>query len=91
MDSLKKGDSREDISLRRQAREIECLSRISEALSSSLDLRSTLKEIFQILSEDMGMSRGTLTLLNPRTGELAIETASLTKNSKEDATAWGRV
>jgi Nif-specific regulatory protein len=60
---------------RREALELECLSLISEALSSSLDLRSTLQEIFQILSDRMGMSRGTVTLLNPRSGELAIEVA----------------
>jgi Nif-specific regulatory protein len=58
-----------------QARELECLSMISDALSSSLDLRATLEEIFQVLADRMGMSRGTLTLLNPRTGELAIEIA----------------
>jgi Nif-specific regulatory protein len=66
---------REPDRLRRQARELECLSRIAEALSSSLDLQVTLQEILEILSRDMGMSRGTLTLLNPRTGELAIEIA----------------
>lgn len=60
---------------RRQALELECLGLIGDALSSSLDLRTTLKEIFQILAERMGMGRGTLTLLNPRTGELAIEIA----------------
>lgn len=59
----------------RQALELECLGLIGEALSSSLDLRTTLQEIFQIMAERMGMSRGTLTLLNPRTGELAIEIA----------------
>ena len=60
---------------RRQAQELECLSLIGEALSSSLELRATLQEIFQILADRMGMSRGTLTLLNPRTGQLAIEIA----------------
>jgi len=60
---------------KRQALELECLSLISEALSSSSDVRGALKEIFEILAEKMGMSRGTLTLLNPRTGELAIEIA----------------
>lgn len=59
----------------RQAAELECLGLISEALSSSLDLRHTLQEIFQILADRMGMTRGTLTLLNPRTEELAIEIA----------------
>lgn len=58
-----------------QAKELESLSMISDALSSSLDLRATLQEIFQVLADRMGMSRGTLTLLNPRTGELAIEIA----------------
>ena len=51
--------------------ELKCLSRISETLSSSLDLTYTLQEIFQILADFMGMTRGTLTLLNARSGELA--------------------
>ena len=59
----------------RRTLELKCLSRISETLSSSLDLTYTLQEIFQILADFMGMTRGTLTLLNARSGELAIEIA----------------
>jgi Nif-specific regulatory protein len=59
----------------RQALELECLSEISEALSAPLDLKGTFKAIFQIMADRLGMGRGTLTLLNPRTGELAIEIA----------------
>lgn len=59
----------------RESLELECLRQIGEALSSSLDLKGTLQEIFQILSDRLGMTRGTLTLLNPRSGELAIEIA----------------
>ncbi len=59
----------------RETLEMECLGLISEALSSALDLKGTLKAIFEVLADKMGMRRGTLTLLNPRTGELAIEIA----------------
>jgi Nif-specific regulatory protein len=59
----------------RQSLELECLSEISEALSYALDLKNTFQHIFQIMADRLGMGRGTLTLLNPRTGELAIEIA----------------
>ncbi len=51
------------------------LYEISKTLGSSLDLRVTLHRIFEILSEKLGMRRGTLTLLDPETRELAIEVA----------------
>ena len=73
--ATREGVEKTQVLSRPQALELECLSRISEALSSSLDLRGTLQEIFQILADRMGMSRGTFTLLNPRSGELAIEIA----------------
>ncbi len=60
---------------RSETLEMECLGLISEALSSQLDLKGTLRAIFEVLADKMGMRRGTLTLLNPRTGELAIEIA----------------
>jgi Nif-specific regulatory protein len=67
----------------RKEKEIACLIRISEALSSSPDLRTALEDIFRVLAEEMGMQRGSLTLLNPRTGELAIEIAhGLTEEQK---------
>jgi Nif-specific regulatory protein len=55
--------------------ELTALYEISKALAWSLDLKSTASKILEILSSILGMRRGTLTLLNPETGELVIETA----------------
>ncbi|MGH7274410.1 MAG: sigma 54-interacting transcriptional regulator, partial [Nitrospiria bacterium] len=55
--------------------ELTALYEISKALVSSLDLKVTSHKIMEILATVLGMQRGTLTLLNPETGELAIEVA----------------
>lgn len=55
--------------------ELTALYEISKALASSLDLRGACRKILEILATVLGMERGTLTLLNPETGELAIEEA----------------
>jgi Nif-specific regulatory protein len=55
--------------------ELTALYEISKALTSSLDLKVTSHKIMEILTTVLGMQRGTLTLLNPETGELAIEVA----------------
>lgn len=55
--------------------ELTALYEISKALTSSLDLQVTSHKIMEILADVLGMQRGTLTLLNPDTGELAIEMA----------------
>lgn len=56
-------------------REIHALYEISLALSLSLDINKSIADVFNILDKKMGMSRGTLTILNPLTGEIAIEIA----------------
>ncbi|MCI0526927.1 MAG: hypothetical protein L0Y56_05665, partial [Nitrospira sp.] len=53
--------------------ELTALYEISKALASSLDLKVISHKIMEILATVLGMQRGTLTLLNPETGELAIE------------------
>ncbi len=55
--------------------ELTALYEISKALASSLDLKVISHKIMEILATVLGMQRGTLTLLNPETGELAIEMA----------------
>ncbi len=55
--------------------ELTALYEISKALASSLDLKVTSHKILQILADILSMQRGTLTLLHPETGELAIEAA----------------
>jgi len=59
--------------LKRDIRELTALYEISRAISSSLNLNDVLTQIMQILHDKMGMERGTLTLLDPKTKELSIE------------------
>ncbi|HNV86113.1 MAG TPA: nif-specific transcriptional activator NifA [Candidatus Omnitrophota bacterium] len=61
--------------LKRELQELSTLYEISQALTSSLDLESVLKEIFGILHRHMGMERGTITLLDEKTLELSIRVA----------------
>jgi len=55
--------------------ELSTLYEIAKRLGSSVDPKVTLSSILEILSESMGMSRGTLTLLDPETKQLYIEFA----------------
>ncbi len=55
--------------------ELSTLYEISRRLGSSVDPKVTLSSILEILSTSMGMSRGTLSLLDPETKQLYIEFA----------------
>jgi len=55
--------------------ELTALYEISRALAASLDLKETSRKILEILASILDMRRGTLTLLDPETGDLVIETA----------------
>ena len=55
--------------------ELTALYEISKALASSLDIKETSDKILEILAKELSMRRGTLTLLDPDTRELAIHTA----------------
>jgi len=59
-----------------RAKELSALSEISIAISSSLNLETVMKSILNILHGQLGMERGTITLLDPETNELSIEVAS---------------
>jgi len=61
--------------IERKLRELALLFDISQALDQSMDIREVLGPTLQALADHMGMSRGTLTLLNRKTGEIAIEVA----------------
>ncbi len=61
--------------LKRELTELTTLYEIAKALNSSLDLKQTLKSIFDILHKRMGMERGTITLLNEKASELNIRVA----------------
>ncbi|MBN3033937.1 MAG: sigma 54-interacting transcriptional regulator [Candidatus Saganbacteria bacterium] len=63
---------------------VKVLVDISEALSSSLDLKESFASILKVLSDTLEMKRGTITLVDPLTGELRIEVAhGLTRQEKE--------
>ncbi|NCO60927.1 MAG: sigma-54-dependent Fis family transcriptional regulator [Deltaproteobacteria bacterium CG23_combo_of_CG06-09_8_20_14_all_51_20] len=55
--------------------EIECLYAITKAIHASLDLRQSLYKVLDLLSERLGMNRGSITLLNKDTGQIHIEVA----------------
>jgi Nif-specific regulatory protein len=59
----------------RKIAELTALYEISRTLASSMDLQETSRKILEILVSVLDMRRGTLTLLDPETGELVIETA----------------
>ncbi len=49
------------------------LSAVSSTLASSFDIKITISRIFEILSTEVGLLRGTLTLKDPTTNEIYIE------------------
>lgn len=55
--------------------EIACLYEISKSIHASLDLRKSLYKVLDLLSEHLGMKRGSITLLNPETKQIHIEVA----------------
>ncbi len=60
---------------KREVKELSLLFAVSQMLDRGLDLREVASPILGALAEHMGMSRGTLTLLNRQTGEISIEAA----------------
>ena len=61
--------------IRREVRELALLFEISQALDRSIDLRDVVGPVLEALAVHMGMSRGTLSLVNRDTGEIYIEAA----------------
>ena len=59
----------------RKIDELTTLYEISKAMNSSTDLEYVMSQVMEILHKRMGMERGTLTLLDRTTNELAIEVA----------------
>jgi len=54
---------------------LSCLYRIAKNLASKANLQHSLGRIVAILSEEKEMENGTVTIINPMTGELEIEVA----------------
>ena len=59
----------------REIKELSLLFEISSRLNESLDLKTALRPILQLIAEHMDIQRGTLTILNRSKGEIAIEEA----------------
>ena len=69
----------------RHVRELETLYRISQILASGAQQRQTLAEVLDALESELGLNRGTITLLSPESSEIKIEVAhnvSLEKSRK---------
>jgi len=59
----------------REISELSLLYEVSQALGRSLDIREVAASVLNALAEKMGMTRGTLTLLNRKSGEMYIDVA----------------
>jgi Nif-specific regulatory protein len=59
----------------RKPDQITCLYEVTTAIHSTLDLRRALYKVLDLLSQYLGMDRGSITLLNPGTSEIHIEVA----------------
>jgi len=61
--------------VRREVQELALLFEISQSLDGALDVRDVVGTVLKAMARHMGMSRGTLTLVNRQTGEILIEGA----------------
>jgi Nif-specific regulatory protein len=59
----------------REVKELSMLFDVSKALNETLDLNAVIKPVLKMMAEHMEMLRGTLTILNRKTGDIAIEEA----------------
>ena len=55
--------------------EITCLYEISKAIHATLDLKKALYTVLDLLSEHLGMQRGSIAILDPHSSEIHIEVA----------------
>ncbi len=68
----------------REVRELELLTRMSEALGTALDPSSFFEETMRVLADQLGMVRGTLVLLDRTTNSLRIAAAhGLSREERE--------
>jgi Nif-specific regulatory protein len=52
--------------------ELDCLYRVSEILSRSLDCRQTVRQVLDVLDEEVGLSKGMVSVLDPEAGDLVV-------------------
>jgi Nif-specific regulatory protein len=60
---------------RRKIQELSLLFAVSRTLDESIDLHDVVHPVLRLTAEHMDMLRGTITLLNRKTGEIIIEAA----------------
>ena len=63
------------VSLERKVKELTVLYEISQVIRSTLNCHEAFSEILGIFHSRLGMNRGTITILDPITGELKIKAA----------------
>jgi Nif-specific regulatory protein len=63
------------LSLERKVKELTVLYEISQLIGTGFDSQEAFSDILNIFHFRLGMNRGTITLLNPNTGELEIRAA----------------
>jgi Nif-specific regulatory protein len=57
------------------AEELSILFEISQILDSSLDMRTVVEPVLEVITRSLGMKFATITLLNRQSGEISIEAA----------------
>ncbi len=74
---VRKNSSREEqmVEASRHVRELKTLYKISQILAADARQRQALAEVLDTLDNDLGMNRGTVTLLSPDSSEIKIEVA----------------
>jgi Nif-specific regulatory protein len=68
---------------RRKIKELTLLFEISQILDQDMDLKEVITPLLEPLAENIGMERGTITLLNRKTGEISIEAAFGLSNAEQ--------
>jgi len=74
---VRKSLSREErtVEASRHVRELKTLYKISQILAADARQRQALAEVLDTLDNDLGMNRGTVTLLSPDSAEIKVEVA----------------
>ena len=75
MNQLNAQQNHSESKIGRKVEELSLLFEISQNLDRSLDLREVVNPVLKAMAKHMGMMRGTLTLLDPDSGEIYIESA----------------
>jgi len=52
--------------------ELDCLYRVSEILSRSLDWAQTVRDVLEVLEDEVGLARGMVSVVDPDSGDLVV-------------------